>query len=534
VRQLAMHPAAHAKTQPDRPAIIMAGSGQMVTYRQLDERANQGASFFRRCGLRQGDVVALFCVNGASFLEAAWAAQRSGLLFTCVSTRSSPDELAYILRDSGAKLLLCSQVLLDVARRALTQVPAVTLYIVDATNDDDLSFQSARAQCPITPIGDECLGVDLLYSSGTTGRPKGIRPKVATGGPIDTPDRVSELARARFGLNQQSIYLSPAPLYHAAPMRWSMAVHRVGGTVVMLEKFEPLAALQAIEQYRVNVSQWVPTHFVRLLRLSQTERESYDLSSLKIAIHAAAPCAIPVKEAMIAWWGPILTEYYAGTEGIGMTQITSEEWLQKKGSVGRAISGELHICDELGSPVPQGTTGIVYFSGGGDFEYHNDIEATRRSHNKQGWATFGDVGYVDADVYLFLTDRQSFMIISGGVNIYPQEIENQLMSHPAVADAAVVGAPDEEMGERVVAVIQPLVWSDAGPGLAADITDFLRAHMNHVKVPRQVDFVQQLPRHENGKLYKKLIRDGYWRDPHRSAADGSGLQGTSKRGEVNG
>jgi acyl-CoA synthetase (AMP-forming)/AMP-acid ligase II len=507
-----MHPTVHAKVWPNKPAIVMAGSGEVVTYRQLDERSNQGAHLFRSIGLRNGDVIALLLDNTPRFLEIAWSAQRSGLVFTCPSTRSSCEELEYLLSDCGAKLLVCSPGVVDLARRATSKLPQVRIYVCGQSQNTAGDFEAARAQHLTVPIADECLGTDLLYSSGTTGRPKGIKPKIPVGGPIDTPDRVTELAKKWFGLNSNNVYLSPAPLYHAAPLRWCMAVHRVGGTVVVLEKFDPLLALRAIEQHRVDVAQWVPTHFVRLLRLSEAERKQSDLSSLKSAIHAAAPCAIPVKEAMIAWWGPILHEYYAGTEGIGMTAITSQEWLLKKGSVGRPVSGQVHVCDDEGEPVEPGTTGLVYFSGGGDFEYHNDPAKTARSHNAYGWATFGDVGHVDETGYLFLTDRQSFMIISGGVNIYPQEIENQLIVHPKVADAAVIGAPDAEMGERVVAVVQPVNWHDAGPDLAADLTAFLRSQMSHVKVPRQVDFLPQLPRHENGKLYKKLIRDRYWQD----------------------
>jgi fatty-acyl-CoA synthase len=318
------------------------------------------------------------------------------------------------------------------------------------------------------------------------------------------------LARGLYGLGPDSIYLSPAPLYHAAPLRWSMTVQRLGGTVVMMEHFDPERALAAIERYHVNASQWVPTHFVRMLKLDEATRARYDLSSLKVAIHAAAPCPVPVKEAMIAWWGPVLYEYYAGSEGNGLTTIASPEWLTHKGSVGKAAYGVLHICDEQGEDLPPGAEGLVYFEGGGAFEYHNDPAKTAEARNARGWSTLGDIGRIDDEGYLYLTDRKSFMIISGGVNIYPQEIENRLITHPRVADVAVIGGPCPEMGERVVAVVQPVDMAEAGEALAAELTAWCRAELSGVKTPRQIDFAAELPRHATGKLYKRLLRDRYW------------------------
>ncbi|MFM5894539.1 MAG: AMP-binding protein, partial [Novosphingobium sp.] len=315
-----------------------------------------------------------------------------------------------------------------------------------------------------------------------------------------------------YGLSDRTVYLSPAPLYHAAPLRWSMTVHKIGGTVVVMEKFDPEAALAAIEKYKVTDSQFVPTHFVRMLKLPEEVRAKYDVSSLKCAIHAAAPCPVPIKQAMIEWWGPVLYEYYAGTEGNGSTFITSHEWLDHPGSVGKALSGILHVCDEDGDEVPRGTEGQIFFEpteGMTPFEYHNDPAKTADSKNKHGWSSLGDVGYQDADGYLFLTDRKSFMIISGGVNIYPQEIENLLVLHPKVADAAVIGAPDPDMGEKVVAVVQPMDMVDAGPAFAEELTAYLAPQLSRVKMPRQIDFREQLPRELTGKLYKRLLRDEY-------------------------
>ncbi|MNL17169.1 Bile acid-coenzyme A ligase [compost metagenome] len=320
------------------------------------------------------------------------------------------------------------------------------------------------------------------------------------------------VAKTRFGVDETSVYLCPAPLYHAAPLRWSMGVQQLGGTVVLMDKFDPELALAAIDVHDVTHSQWVPTHFIRMLKLPEDARAKYDVSTLKLAIHASAPCPVPVKRAMIDWFGPILIEYYAGTEGNGMTIINSEEWLRKPGSVGKANFCVVHICDDEGNELPPGEVGNIYFQGDHPFEYHNDPEKTATAYDARGWTTLGDVGRLDEDGYLFLTDRKSFMIISGGVNIYPQEIENLLIQHPKVADAAVIGAPCAEMGERVVAVIQPADWADATPEFAAELSAWARQSLSGIKAPRQFDFMQELPRHDTGKLYKRLIRDEYWKD----------------------
>jgi long-chain acyl-CoA synthetase len=366
---------------------------------------------------------------------------------------------------------------------------------------------------PQTPIADEAQGMPMLYSSGTTGRPKGIRHIRTEGGP--PPPNPMLYALAPYTLSPEMTYLSPAPLYHGAPLGGCMSAMRAGATVVVMEKFDPEAYLQAVQRYQVTVSQLVPTMFVRMLKLPDDVRANYDLSSLKVAFHAAAPCPVLIKQAMIEWWGPIINEYYAGTESVGLTAITSEEWLRKPGSVGRAKVGELKICDEDGEPVGPNIEGGVYYANGPRFQYHNAPEKTAGAYNKYGWGTLGDVGYVDEDGYLFLTDRKAFMIIAGGVNIYPQEIENLLVTHPKVADAAVFGIPHPEMGEDVKAVIQPLDWAEAGPELEAELAAFCRANLSHVKCPRSIDFMQELPRHANGKLYKRTLRDPYWAN-HKS------------------
>ncbi|HWF01297.1 MAG TPA: acyl-CoA synthetase [Caulobacteraceae bacterium] len=505
------HPSHHARTHPDKPAWIMAASGETVTYRQLDERSNQGAHLLRAAGIQAGDAIAIFMDNSARYYEVLWAAQRSGIRFTCISSKLTAGEVEYIVQDSGAKALIASAGVADVALEVAPSLAGVKLWMVDGARPPFENFEDARAAFPTTPIADESAGSAMLYSSGTTGRPKGVR-RVAVQGPqpIDAANGLSTIGQALLSFSSDMIYLSPAPLYHAAPLGWSMGVQALGGTVVMMERFDPEAALAAIEKYKVTSAQWVPTHFVRMLKLPEETRKKYDVSSLKSVFHAAAPCPVPVKEAMIAWWGPIIHEYYAGTEGNGFCFITAQEWLAKKGSVGRGLTAQVKICDEEGEELPPRAEGGVFFAGGGEFEYHNAPEKTAESRNAHGWTTLGDVGWLDEDGYLYLTDRKSFMIISGGVNIYPQEIENLLIGHPKIADVAVVGAPHEEMGEQVVAVVQPANWSDAGEDLAAEIMAFARANLSHVKAPRRVDFMEELPRHQTGKLYKRLIRDAYW------------------------
>lgn len=508
-----MHPSVHAQTDPDKAAIIMAATGQTISYGELEARSNRVAQLLRTRGLDVGDTVAICLENHESFFDLCWGAQRAGLIYVVISCRLTAPEIAYILKDSGAKLLFGSTymagALPDVAK-ACPDVPQLVF-----GGEGEANAEAALTAMPDTPVADQRAGTDMLYSSGTTGRPKGIRLPLPEDGDIAATNALVMLAGAAFGINADSVYLSPAPLYHAAPLRWCMTVHRFGGTVIVMDKFEPENALALIEQYRVNASQWVPTHFVRMLKLPEDARAKYDVSSLKCAIHAAAPCPIPVKEAMIDWWGPVLMEYYAGSEGNGFTFVNSADWLTHKGTVGKSLLGIIHICDENGEDLPVGQEGTIYFEGGSSFHYHNDPAKTAEATHPRGWTTLGDVGRVDEEGYLYLTDRKSFMIISGGVNIYPQEIENLLVTHPRVADAAVIGAPCPDMGEKVVAVVQPLdplVIDDpeAGDALAGDLEAFLRRDLSGVKVPRQIDFRAELPRHPTGKLYKRLLRDEYW------------------------
>ncbi len=505
-----MHPSVHARTQPDKPAVLMAGSGETISYAELDRRSNRVAQLIRARGIAIGDTVAICLENHPWYFALTWGAQRAGLHYVCISSRLTAPEIAYILHDSGARLLFGSAYLSEILDQVAQLAPEVP----------QLRFggeaEAALAAMPDEPIADQRAGIDMLYSSGTTGRPKGVKHPLPADPDIAQENALRMLTTAAFGVGPDSIYLTPAPLYHAAPLRWSMTVHKIGGTVIVMEKFDPEEALRVIERYRVTDAQFVPTHFVRMLKLPEEVRAKYDVSSLKCAIHAAAPCPVPVKRAMIEWWGPVLYEYYAGTEGNGFTFITSQEWLARPGSVGRALTGVVRVCDENGDELPRGSEGQIFFEpteGMVPFEYHNDPAKTAESRNKHGWSSLGDVGYEDEDGYVFLTDRKSFMIISGGVNIYPQEIENLLVTHPRVADAAVIGAPDPDMGEKVVAVVQPLDWADATSEFADELRAYLAPQLSKVKMPKQIDFREALPREQTGKLYKRLLRDEYWKAP---------------------
>ncbi len=505
-----MYPGTFAETTPDKPAVIMAGSGAIMTYRELDEEANRLSRLFRAAGLQPGDHVAFCLENHPHFLAVAWGAHYAGLYYTAMSSRLTLDEATYIVNDCGARAFITSAYKADVAADLAGSMPEVhTRLMLDAVIDGFEPYLDAIAAFPATPLPDAVAGRDMLYSSGTTGRPKGVKVS-APDQPVDTPTAVTALSQLLFGYDEDTVYLSPAPLYHAAPLRFTMSVHQVGGTAVVMEHFDPEEALALIERYRVTASQWVPTMFIRMLKLPPEVRQRYDVSSLEAAVHAAAPCPVAVKEQMIEWWGPVIHEYYAGTEGNGFVYTNSEDWLAHPGSVGKAIVGEVHFVGDDGRELPVGEAGTIYFGGGGDFEYHNDPDKTAESRDQRGWSTLGDIGRLDDDGFLYLTDRKSYMIISGGVNIYPQESENLLAMHPKVADVAVIGVPNPDFGEEVKAVVQPTDPADAGPELEHELIAYCRQHLADVKCPRSVDFTDELPRHPTGKLYKRLLRDRYW------------------------
>ncbi|WP_157216394.1 acyl-CoA synthetase [Flavisphingomonas formosensis] len=496
-----MHPSAHARSTPEKPAIVMAESGETIGYGALEALSNQSAHLLRRLGLRRGDTVATLFGNAPEVFVFGWAAQRAGLYLTSISNRLSAADIAYILGDCGAKRLVASDAYLSLAGDAAAAAGGLPPH-------GWTDWAALAAQEPATPIADESAGTDMLYSSGTTGRPKGVKFPLPEG-PIDDPTPLAAMGRDLYAMGPDTRYLSTSPLYHAAPLRWAMTVQRLGGTVVVMERFDAERALALIERHRITHGTFVPTHFIRMLKLPEAVRGRYDLSSLRAVVHAAAPCPVPVKRAMIDWWGPIVHEYYSGTESCGITALSAEEWLSRPGSVGRAVLGSLRITDDEGRLLPAGQEGNICFADGPRFAYHNDPEKTARAYDANGWATLGDIGRVDEDGYLFLTDRKNFMIISGGVNIYPQEIENLLVTHPKVADAAVIGVPDEEMGEQVLAVVQPAAGVAGDEALADELCRFARAALGGVKTPRRYEFRDELPREATGKLMKRRLIDAY-------------------------
>ncbi|MDH3705218.1 MAG: acyl-CoA synthetase [Acidimicrobiia bacterium] len=500
-----MFPGTFAQTAPDRPAIVMWPSGETVTYAELDDRSRRLANYWAEHGLSKGDHIAIVLDNHIRYLEVVWAALRAGLYYTPVNWHLTAPEVAYIVEDCGARVVVSQRSLADRVDgldgpERLTLDGAVDGWAEYPAIIDDLSAERPA---------DEPEGTGMFYSSGTTGRPKGIL--------FPLPDRlVSErspmiLPGSPWRFDEDTVYLSPAPMYHAAPVVTSTLVHRCGGTVVVMERFDAEGALAAIDHHRCNRAQFVPTMFVRMLKLPEPVRSRYDLSSLEVVGHSAAPCPIEVKRQMIEWWGPVLWEYYAGSENIGSTSIFADEWLEHPGSVGQPRFCTVHICDDDGGELPVGEVGQIWFeTPGAAFEYHGDADKTASSRNEQGWFSIGDIGYLDEDGYLYLTDRKAFTIISGGVNIYPQEAEDALIMHPDVADVAVFGVPDDEFGEQVKAVVQPADGVIADDELASRLLAHCRDQLAHYKCPRSVDFDSALPRHDTGKLYKRLIRDRYW------------------------
>ena len=508
-------PGAHAALHPGRPAVITA-AGKVVTFAELEGSSCRLAHAFVAHGLVPGDHVALVLPNDHRTHEVAWAAHRSGLYYTMVNTHLTAEEAAYIINDCGAKVLVTSSALAPLADELTDRIPDATLRLMVNPGgapaiEGYVDLDTFVAGQPAIPLDAETEGSPMLYSSGTTGRPKGVRRELS-GLPFGVVPPMAPMLSRMMQFADGDVYLSPAPLYHSAPLVWTMTAHRLGGTVVIMERFDPEECLRLIERFHVTHGQFVPTMFVRMLKLSDEIRSAYDLSSIKSIVHAAAPCPPEVKRKMIEWWGPVVCEYYSGTEGGGLTWATSTDALERPGTVGKALIGTVHICGDDGSEVEAGVDGVVWFDSGqrARFEYNNDPEKTRQTFNEHGWSTLWDVGHLDADGYLYLTDRKLFMIVSGGVNIYPQEIEDVLALHPAVSDVAVFGIPEPEMGEQVKAVVQLAPGVTPSPEVAEEIMAFCRERLANYKCPRSVDFTDALPRGENGKLYKKKLRDSYW------------------------
>lgn len=500
----------HAVVHPDKPAIILHPSGTVVTFGELEARANQLAHYFRQAGLREGDAVAILMENNQHMHAVMWAARRSGLYYVPINTHLSAAEAAYIIDNSNAKAIIGSAALVELCAGVGDHLPdglPGLLLIADSDLDGWQRYPECVADQPDTPIADEIEGDLLQYSSGTTGRPKGIKRELLHVPPEDAPGMMSALVG--FWMNPDTVYLSPAPLYHTAPSVWSLTVQAAGLTTVVMEKFDPEGTLDAIQRYGVTHGQFVPAMFVRMLKLPEAVRNSYDLSSLERVMHAAAPCPVLIKKQMIEWWGPIVDEYYASSEAIGSTLITAEDWLAHPGSVGKPMMGAVHIVGEDGKELPPGHPGEIYFEGGYSFEYLNDPSKTAASRETHGWMTVGDIGFLDDEGYLYLTDRRHHMIISGGVNIYPQETENLLVTHPKVLDAAVFGVPDDDMGQRVMAAVQTVDPTDATEAFGVELMEWLREGLSHFKCPRSIAFEAQLPRTDTGKLYKNELIEKY-------------------------
>ncbi len=514
-----MYAADHARQHPDRAALIMAGSGEVVTYREYEQGCNRLAHVLRDHGLRDGDHIAVLMENCPAMLEIEGAAERTGLYYTLINAHLGVDEVAYIVDNCQARMFFSSVAKREVAMDAADSVDRLERKLMVGLEQAGRGwepYEDVVAGQSTDPVDDEMLGAAMLYSSGTTGRPKGILrplPDSPPGEPLPLMDFVMWV----LGLRPEMIYLSPAPLYHSAPQASVACSLRSGSTAVIMEHFDPEQWCALVERYGVTHCQMVPTMFSRLLRVPEEVRGRYDLSSLEQIVHAAAPCPVPVKQALMEWLGPIVREYYGATEANGFTLCTAEEWLAHPGTVGRPILGELLILDDQGQPCPTGTDGTVWFRGATNFVYFEDPDKTAESRREEGQtSTVGDVGHVDSDGFLYLTDRKSYMIVSGGVNIYPQETENLLSTHPKVADVAVIGVPNPDLGEEVKAVVEPLPGIPPSSDLEAELIAFCRGHLAHFKCPRSVDFSDALPRSPTGKLYKRVLRNRYW-EGHDSA-----------------
>lgn len=508
-----MYPGHWAKKAPEKPAAIDAFSGEVLTHKSLNDSSNQIAQMLYAKGLRPDDRIAILMENRLIYYPIVWAALRSGMHVTPINYHLTASETGYILKDCGAQALFASASQAETVQGIDFADTSIRLrYVTGGEIAGFKSLEAAMHRHPARPLAKEPRGEYFYYSSGTTGKPKGILKRLS-GKPVADGLPNADIFDA-FGFTHRSTYLTPAPNYHAAPLGFTVRMQAYGGTTVMMRKFDAEEALKAIEKYKVTHSQWVPTMFVRMLKLPEELRTKYDLSSLKVALHAAAPCPVEIKRKMIDWWGPIIDEYYAASEAVGKTWITTEEWLEHPGSVGQIKAGKVHICDNDGNVQPQGTPGLIYFEEDErSFRYHNDPEKTQATAHPlhQNWTALGDIGYMDNDGYLYLTDRANFTIISGGVNIYPRAVEDALITHPDVVDVAVFGVPNSEMGEEVKAVVQLRPGHSGGKLVEEELISYAKDRIAHYMAPRSVEFTTKMPRLENGKLYKQKLKEQYWK-----------------------
>ena len=501
-----------ADTKPDEPAII-SPHGQR-TFKTLNANANRLARALRRKGLQAGDAIALLSTNRPEFAEVVAATQRTGLRLTPINSHLMGDEAGYIVADYEARAVVADTRFAATAAGAVAQAPAAAVRLVVGGDIDGFErYDDLVGAEDGSDIDDPVLGTTMLYTSGTTGRPKGVdRPRSASPAAVSAAGTTpSVLASVQTAGDGRTMHLCTGPLYHAAPLALSLAVPLAQGMgVVMMDGWEAEETLRLIQRHRITHTHMVPTMFHRLLSLPPDLRAGYDVSSLRFVLHGAAPCPVAVKRGIIEWWGPVVYEYYAATEG-GGTFVTSEEWLSRPGTVGKPASPELiNILDEAGAEAPVGAVGTIYIKApdGAPFSYYHDPAKTASAY-RDDYFTLGDVGYLDADGYLYLTDRSVNLIISGGVNIYPAEIEAVLITHPAVGDVAVIGVPNAEWGEEVKAVVEPQPGVQATSPLATELIAWCRDRLASYKCPRTVDFTVSLPRHDNGKLYKQQLREEY-------------------------
>ncbi|MFN3472563.1 MAG: AMP-binding protein [Blastomonas sp.] len=487
-----------ANLHGSKTAIAMADGSGSYSFSELDERANAICEIIRSAGLHEGEAIGLLTENDIQTVAWWWGGRRAGVYFVPIATRLLAREIDYIVNDSRMRLLVASPAYMDLAAQVTreTNIAVCSSHAVPDASAGPLQREAASL-----------VGREIIYSSGTTGRPKGVRRALVKVGEAALPELEVRM-RQIYGYDEDTVYLSASPLYHATG-RFLTRVLEAGGTVVILPRFDPLDALQAIEQHKVTHSQWVPTMFRRLLDLPKAVRGRFDLSSLKVALHAAAPCPTAVKQAMIDWWGPIVHEYYGGTENAGVTYIEAREWLEHPGSVGRSISGAIHILDQENPEreLPPGELGLITFEGGVPFQYTLPGGKLADNASPQGYTGYGDIGSVDEDGYLYISDRRDDLIISGGVNIYPREVEAALEPCAAIAEVAVIGLPHADFGQLVCAVVVPA--EDVDGDIRKIVSDYARTVLSPLKIPREVFVAQDLPRNETGKLLKRVLRDHY-------------------------